>query len=74
MKKFKNSDYIFSIILNTDAAHIASELSIDNIREAFTFYPPDIYELIGEEHIQTLNSRKNYIVETAEHFHKHIND
>lgn len=76
-----NSEELDEAILGSikDSSHflkqsdfIMDNLSDEVVRKAFKQYPPEIFALVGEEHIEILKSRRDKLNEAASKFYEAI--
>lgn len=56
----------------SEAEYIQSKLSNNVIETAFHQYPPEIFEIVGAEHIQILKSRRDQLAEAAKLFYEAV--
>lgn len=57
-----------------EAAYIKANLSDERIEAAFSKYPPEIFALVGIDHIAIMKSRRNQITQAAKQFFGAIKD
>lgn len=57
-----------------EAAFIKSRLSDGTIEKAFRNYPPEIFAIVGEAHIEILKSRRDQLAKAAEVFYGALRD
>jgi hypothetical protein len=56
--------------LKEQAFYIQNQLSKEVIQEAFSRYPPEVYQAIGSRHEEILRSRLEKLPQAAERFHE----